>query len=59
MNYWTYLTNFGYSKYMGPSLCEAKAAAVQAGFESVIYCGSTPVLSWSPVGGWRGLVASA
>ena len=54
MTYRTFLVNFGYSKYEGASLAEAKAEALRAGFESVIYQGSHPILSYSPISGWRG-----
>ena len=54
MTYRTFLVNFGYSKYVGSSLDQAKAAAMQAGFESVIYLNEQPILSYSPIGGWRG-----
>lgn len=59
MTYRTWLLNFGYAKYEGSSLAEAKAAAVASGFESVIYADAQPILSWSPIQGWRGLVADA
>ena len=55
--YRTFLVNFGYTKYEGPSLAEARSAAVHTGFECVIYTGEQPILSWSPLGGWRELVA--
>lgn len=54
--YRTWLLNFGYAKYEGDSLAEAKAAAVASGYKSVIYADSQPILSWSPIQGWRGLV---
>lgn len=59
MTYRTYLVNMGFNKYEGGSLAEAKAAAVASGFESVIYADAQPILSWSPISGWRGLVADA
>jgi len=58
MIYRTYLTNFGYFTYVGPDLDQAKASALKAGFECVIYCDHEPLLSHHPVSGWRGLVAS-
>lgn len=57
--YRTYLVNFGFSKYQGPHLDVAKAAAVKSGFESVIYADEQPILTWSPIGGWRGMVAES
>jgi hypothetical protein len=57
--YRTYLVNFGFSKYYGPKLDVAKAAAVKSGFESVIYADSQPILSWSPIQGWRGMVTQS
>lgn len=59
MTYRTVLVNFGYEKYQGPSLAEAKAAAVRAGFEAVIYAENQPIISYSPIGGWRGMIATA
>lgn len=58
MIYNTYLTNFGYSVYEGPVLSLAKAAAVKAGFECVIYKDGEPILTYSPIQGWRGTVNS-
>jgi hypothetical protein len=55
MTYRTYLINFGYANYQGTDLGEAKSAAVKAGFASVIYENDTPVLSYDPLAGWRGL----
>jgi hypothetical protein len=59
MIYRTYLINFGYSCYMGSNLDQARSAAVAAGFECVIYCDDQPILSYAPLSGWRGLVASS
>jgi hypothetical protein len=56
--YKTYLVNFGYSLYEGDSLAAARAAAVRSGFESVISVDEQPILSYSPLSGWRGLVAT-
>lgn len=55
MTYRTYLINFGLVKYEGASLVEAKTAAIKAGFASVIHEDHKPILSYDPVGGWRGL----
>lgn len=52
--YQTWLINFGLLKYEGTDLDEAKAAALRAGFEATILEDGSPLLSWSPVGGWRG-----
>jgi len=57
MQYRCHLVNFGYSKYMGPSLDQARAAAVATGFECAIYADQQLILSWSPIQGWRELVA--
>jgi hypothetical protein len=57
MTYRTFLINFGYNKYEGPCLTQAKAAAVSAGFESVIYLNEEPILSYNPIGGWRGFLS--
>lgn len=54
--YRTFLVNFGYATYVGPSLAQAKESAVQKGFEAVIYENDVPMLSWSPIQGWRGLI---
>ena len=51
--YKTYLVNFGFSKYEGPCLQAARAAAEAAGFESVISLHQEPILAWSPIGGWK------
>ncbi len=58
MIYRTHLTNFGYSTYVGPDLDQAKASALKAGFECVIYYDDQLMLSYAPISGWRGLVAS-
>ena len=56
MNYKTYLTNFGRSIYEGGDLQAAKSAAIKAGFECTIYVdGWVPILTWGPIGGWRGV----
>lgn len=59
MIYRTHLVNFGYDKYNGVSLTRARELAVASGFECVIYADQQPILSWAPVGGWRGLVTHA
>jgi hypothetical protein len=59
MIYKTLLLNFHQIKYEGTSLKQAKAEAIRAGFESVIYQDEQPILSYSPVGGWRGLSMSS
>jgi hypothetical protein len=51
--YQTILVNFGYDVYTGRSLEEARAAAVKAGFESVILLDGAHVASYSPIGGWK------
>lgn len=55
MVYTTYLLNFGFTKYEGPSLDEAKQVAVDTGFECVIYEDGKPILARSALGGWRNL----
>jgi hypothetical protein len=54
--YTTYLINFHMCKYEGDNLSDARSAAVKSGFESVIMRDNEVILSWSPVGGWRGHV---
>lgn len=56
--YKTRLINFGYNLYEGDSLAAARSSAVRAGFESVITQDDQPILSYSPLGGWRGLVTT-
>lgn len=51
--YQTSLINFGYDVYTGSSLEEAKAAAIKAGFESVILLDGALVASFSPISGWK------
>lgn len=51
--YQTSLVNFGYDVYTGSSLEEAKAAAIKAGFESVILLDGALVASFSPISGWK------
>ena len=53
--YRVHLVNFGRDVYEGDDLTLARAAAVKSGFESVIYADSQPILSYSPISGWRGL----
>jgi hypothetical protein len=55
--YRVHLTNFGYDVYVGDNLTHARAATVKAGFESVIYQHTQPILCYSPISGWRGLVS--
>lgn len=55
MTYKTLMVNFGIVKYLGSNLQHAKQMALSTGFECVIYADDQPVLSYSPVGGWRGL----
>lgn len=55
MVYKTYLLNFDYVKYEGPSLEEAKRVAVATGFECVIYADGQAILANSVLGGWRPL----
>jgi hypothetical protein len=55
MIYRTHLINFGYDKYVGLCLKQAKEEAESCGFETVVYENDTPILTWSPVGGWRWL----
>lgn len=60
--YRTHLVNFGYDKYNGRSLKRAREEAVASGFECVIYQfnqGWQPILSYSPIVGWRGMVAAS
>jgi hypothetical protein len=54
--YRVYLVNFGYDVYQGDVLEHARSAAVKAGFESVIYQHCAPILSYSPISGWRGIM---
>ena len=54
--YQTWLVNFNVCKYEGDDLTIARSAAVKSGFESVIMRDNETILSWSPVGGWRGHV---
>lgn len=51
--YQTVLINFGNTIYSGDSLEEAKAAAINAGFESVVTFDGAIVCWYSPIGGWR------
>lgn len=51
--YQTSLVNFGYDVYTGNSLEEAKAAAIKAGFESVILLDGATVATYSPISGWK------
>lgn len=55
--YRTFQVNFGFASYVGPDLTEARASAVSKGFEAVVYENDVPILSWSPIQGWRGMVA--
>ena len=56
--YRVHLTNFGYDVYVGHDLNCAREATVKAGFESVIYQHDEPILSYSPISGWRGMVVT-
>lgn len=66
--YRVYLINFGRDVYEGHDLDLARSAAVRAGFECVIYQTQLPerkwgkeelpILSYSPISGWRGLIGS-
>lgn len=49
--YRTYLLNFGYDTYVGPSIEEAVYAAKKACFEAVIYLDDNIVMSFSPISG--------
>jgi hypothetical protein len=68
--YRVHLINFGRDVYEGDDLTLARSAAVKAGFESVIYQTQLPenpkwgreelpILSYSPISGWRGLIGCA
>ena len=50
--YQTTLINFGNDVYIGSSFEEAKAAALKAGFESVVLLDGAYVGSYSPIKGW-------
>jgi hypothetical protein len=66
--YRVHLVNFGRDVYRGDDLALARAAAVQAGFDCVIYqtqlperkwgWEELPILSYSTISGWRGMIAS-
>lgn len=51
--YQTILTNFGDTKYTGPSKEEAMDCAVWCGFEAIVLLDGAFVASYSPIGGWR------
>jgi hypothetical protein len=51
--YTTQLVNFGNIVYQNAYLHEAKAYAICTGFECVILLDGTPMLTWSPISGWR------
>ena len=47
------LTNFGFEKYSGPSLDEAKDCAVWCGFEATVLKDGTLIAAYSPISGWK------
>ena len=54
--YKTVTTNFQNTVYLGEDPVQARQAAVRTGFECTVLKNDVPILSWSPIGGWRGLV---
>lgn len=53
MVYTVKLVNFHTETYEGASLQAAKETALRHGFEAVILQDDAPLLTWSPISGWR------
>ena len=55
--YKVYLVNFDICKYEGDNLDEAWHWAVKSGFECVVHEHNTPKWAYSPISGWRKIIA--